>query len=141
MSQINSKGIEHIFLTRYRRLPPEIGNLTELIYVAFGAEKIFSDLAGELPASIVKLKNITHFSLRDTKVNGTLPADLGNMSSLRLFRIYNSFVKGEIPDSVCLLVALHTLILGKNSLTGAPTCIGDLDKLRVLTLSDNSLTG
>jgi hypothetical protein len=95
-------------------IPPDIGDLTELIF--FHVED--GELEGELPSSITKLKKLVKFSLHRTRVSGQLPNALGEMTSLAHFRVFDSFVDGEIPRSICLLKELRYLYLGLNKLTG-----------------------
>jgi hypothetical protein len=75
-------------------------------------------LQGELPGSLIKLKKLTHFSLKNTRVNGHLPTAIGDMVSLTFFEIFGSLVDGEIPQSICLLKDLEYLFLAQNSLVG-----------------------
>jgi hypothetical protein len=59
-------------------IPPEIGNLTNLM--AFGpAENQFS---GQLPTEMGKLRELTHLWLYLNRFNGTLPTELGNLEEL-----------------------------------------------------------
>jgi hypothetical protein len=85
----------------YRRFPPELGDLTELVHLDIASKY---HLEGELPSSLVKLKNLTFFSLKNTKVKGKLPTEIGDIISLTYFAISDSLVDGEIPQSLCLLL-------------------------------------
>jgi hypothetical protein len=49
---------------------------------------------------------------------------------------------GEIPLSICRLVKLSHLCLGKNSISGnIPNCIHELKELKSLLLYNNELNG
>ena len=53
-----------------------------------------------------------------------------------------SGLRGTIPDEVCSLAALESLVMTKNKLSGGlPSCIGQLATLRTLQLSSNALVG
>jgi hypothetical protein len=95
-------------------IPPDIGDLTELIF--FYVED--GELEGELPSSITKLKKLRTFTVLRTRVSGQLPTALGEMTSLTHFQVYDTLVDGEIPRSICLLKELRYLYLGLNKLTG-----------------------
>jgi hypothetical protein len=109
------EGFEQLLLIISSYLPPEIGNLTELVSIVVVENR---ELEGDLPSTIVKLKKLRVLDIQNTQVGGQLPYKLGEMKSLRTLNIFNSFLEGEIPGSICLLSSLEDLNLALNVLTG-----------------------
>jgi len=55
---------------------------------------------------------------------------------------WNNNLSGTIPNSLCELTHLETLIIRQNKVTGPiPTCIGQMSSLKWLQLNDNKFSG
>ena len=119
-------------------LPPEIGQLTELISLRLR----FSRLTGTIPAQIAQLTNLQHLDLKLNGLSGRIPAAIGRMTKLEHVDLNTNGLSGAIPSQLSNLGSLTHLDLGSNDLTGPlPSWLGDLPKLERLYLNDNQLTG
>ena len=119
-------------------IPSEIGNLTNLITLRLG----INQLTGEIPPEIGNLTNLTYLSLLDNQLTGSIPPEIGNLTNLTYLSLgYNQFT-GEIPSEMWNLTNLTLLYLRNNQLTGEiPSEIGNLTNLITLRLGINQLTG
>ena len=95
------------------------------------------------PASIVNLKTLTHLDISSTGFTGTMPIDVAQLTFLRyLFMADTSFDPGPIPDGYQYLQQLRDFSLKASSRTGTiPLWIEDLDRMVLLDLDSNELTG
>ena len=120
------------------QIPPEIGNLTNLIYLYLGG----NELNGQIPPEIGNLINLTWLNLGNNQMTGEIPSEMGNLTNLEgLYLDYNEFT-GQIPPEIGNLFDLINLNLGNNQLTGQiPPEIGTLTNLIYLYLGWNELTG
>ncbi|KAL3504500.1 hypothetical protein ACH5RR_034341 [Cinchona calisaya] len=84
--------IEHFDNALYGSIPPNIGNLSELIYLS-------------LPGN--------HFS-------GVIPIEICKLTTLRHLILFNNSFHRPIPQKIGLLSSLVELDLGENELTGNP---------------------
>jgi uncharacterized protein (TIGR02145 family) len=120
------------------QIPPEIGNLTNLIYLYLGG----NELNGQIPSEIGNLINLTWLNLGNNQMTGEIPSEMGYLTNLEgLYLDYNEFT-GQIPPEIGNLFDLINLNLGNNLLTGdIPSEIGTLTNLIYLYLGWNELTG
>ena len=120
------------------QIPPEIGNLTNLIYLYLDG----NELNGQIPPEIGNLINLTWLNLGNNQMTGEIPSEMGNLTNLEgLYLDYNEFT-GQIPPEIGNLFDLINLNLGNNQLTGdIPSEIGTLTNLILLYLGWNELTG
>ena len=85
---------------------------------------------------------VTHLTLRDNNLVGTIPAELGNLANLQWLSLRSNQLSGAIPAELANLANLQDLWLPGNQLSGAiPAELGNLDNLTTLVLSDNQLSG
>ncbi|GMH03229.1 hypothetical protein Nepgr_005068 [Nepenthes gracilis] len=118
-------------------IPPEIGNLTELIDL----ELADNYLTGKIPAEISRLKNLWQLELYDNNLNGTIPAGFGNLTKLQLFDASNNSLGGDLSE-LRFLTELQSLHLHNNGLSGrVPAEFGEFKNLVDLSLYSNNLTG
>ncbi|GMP36400.1 hypothetical protein CsSME_00008540 [Camellia sinensis var. sinensis] len=119
-------------------LPNSIGNLSNSLQHLDVSE---NQLVGTIPKEIGSLRNLTLLSLAVNNLNGNIPSTLGEVKSLQsLYLGYNNF-HGSIPNEICLLRNLGELYAEKNELSGSiPSCIENLRGLQVIYLPGNKLT-
>ncbi|SVE04386.1 uncharacterized protein METZ01_LOCUS457240, partial [marine metagenome] len=78
-------------------IPPEIGNLTNLIHLYLSA----TQLTGEIPSEIGNLTNLTSLELYFNQLTGEIPPEIGNLTNLTHLWLYNNQLTGEIPIEIC----------------------------------------
>lgn len=138
----NSDGrVTHLALVSNElngRIPPELGDLTELTSLNFNSNQ----LAGPIPAELGALSNLTVMVLSVNNLSGPVPPELGNLTKLTNLNFNGNEFTGSIPPQLGKLSALENLNLSVNDLTGPiPAALGDLASLDTLALSSNQLTG
>ncbi|KAK0584701.1 hypothetical protein LWI29_017397 [Acer saccharum] len=119
-------------------LPPSMGNLTRLEYLALSS----NSFSGPLPPSMGNLTRLEYLDLSSNSFSGPLPPSMGNLTQLEdLFLSYNNF-SGPLPPSMGNLTQLESLVLSFNSFSGPlPPSMGNLIQLVELALSSNHFTG
>ena len=96
-------------------IPPEIGNLTNLVILTLSD----NDLIGDLPSEIGNLTNLSELNLDWNDLTGELPPEIGNLTELTYLRLHDNQVSGEIPSEIGSLTQLINLTLSRNNLTGS----------------------
>ena len=87
-------------------------------------------------------RRVTHLSLDQSGLNGTIPPALGSISALKVLSLSGNDLSGTIPAELGNLSNLTELTVGANRLTGEiPAELGNLANLRTLSLDDNHLSG
>ena len=87
-------------------------------------------------------EQVTHLSLRDNGLSGSLPAALGKMEHLQVLSLDRNSISGSLPTELGNLSNLTRLAMNRNSLTGAiPSQLGSLSNLSIIGLARNSLSG
>ena len=140
-------------------LPPEIGDLTELLHFVAGG----SGLTGTIPSEITQLANLELFWVCCNNLTGTLP-DLTDLVSLTSLSVIDNNLTGTFPEELTLktemvgiylqgnnfsgpvpdlsaLTALEILALGRNSFSGPLPTLGSMPQLSDLNLSENDFSG
>ncbi|MBA0828034.1 hypothetical protein Goarm_012759 [Gossypium armourianum] len=119
------------------KIPPAIGNLTELIEL----ELQYNYLSGEIPAEIGKLHKLWQLELYNNELTGKLPVGLRNLTKLEFFDASANNLEGDISE-VRYLTNLISLQLFENKFSGeVPPELGEFKKLVNLSLYTNLLTG
>ncbi|OIT38096.1 putative lrr receptor-like serinethreonine-protein kinase, partial [Nicotiana attenuata] len=105
-------------------------------------------LQGLIPATIGSLSSLQVISLSRNQLSGVVPASFFcNGSSVNAphairiieFRLANSTLTGEVPESIMNLASLGILDLGGNRFSGLiPQFLGNLTSLRMLSLSGSN---
>ncbi|KAG0225487.1 hypothetical protein BGW41_004690 [Actinomortierella wolfii] len=100
-------------------------------------------MTGALPNSILKMKQLTQFSIANNELDGPLPVGMfGALKKLRVFNINGNGFTGEIGTDVGELEGLIKFDVRANELKGTiPDSIGRCKKLEMLDLGDNHFTG
>ncbi|MEO1052727.1 MAG: T9SS type A sorting domain-containing protein [Bacteroidota bacterium] len=118
-------------------LPPEIGNLTELVELA-----LLGGMNGEIPSELGQLTKLKTLHLGATQLSGSIPEEIGNLTELRILRLQNNKLTGSIPSSIGNLDKVRVVTFGTNNLSGEiPEEISNMTDLQYLNLSRNQLTG
>ena len=115
-------------------IPAEIGNLTNLSYLALWNNQLTS-----IPAAIGNLTSLTSLNLGDNQLS-TLPAEIWNLTNLSSLNLYHNQLT-SIPAAIANLTSLSSLNLRDNQLTSIPLEIWNLTNLDWLNLEGNQLTG
>ncbi|CAN6177845.1 unnamed protein product [Urochloa humidicola] len=115
-------------------LPAEIS--TNISRIEMG-NNMFS---GSIPTSATQLQV---FHAENNRIAGELPADMSKLANLTDFSLPGNRITGSIPASIKLLQNLNSLNMSTNRLSGTipPGSIGQLQALTILDLSGNELTG
>ncbi|KAJ4823896.1 hypothetical protein Tsubulata_026739 [Turnera subulata] len=95
------------------------------------------DLAGVLPASIVKLPYLKRLDVTRNYLSGNIPEDWAS-TKLEYLSIGNNLFSGPVPPELGNLVHLESLVLNANNLTGTlPLALKNLTNLKNLISSNN----
>ena len=119
-------------------IPPEIGNLTNLISLILKENQ----LIGEIPSEISYLTSLTILDLGGNLLTGEIPSEISYLTSLTILDLGGNLLTGEISPEIGILTNLTDLELGGNLLTGEiPSEIDNLVNLTFLHLEYNQITG
>ena len=122
------------------RLPPELGNLTNLLHLWFTNDHL---IEGEIPRELGNLTNLEKIVFTSCDLIGRIPRELGSLTNLRWLAIIdNPLIIGDIPSELYSLTNLEHLNLIDNNLTGelSPE-LGNLTNLTELEICGNKLSG
>ncbi|KAF3456719.1 hypothetical protein FNV43_RR01373 [Rhamnella rubrinervis] len=73
---------------------------------------------GEIPSSIVNLRDLVVLNLSSNSFNGSIPLSLGNIRELESLDLSKNKLSGRIPQQLTDLTFLEYLNLSQNQLTG-----------------------
>lgn len=113
-------------------LPPEIGNLANLIQLDLWSNDLTS-----LPPEIGNLSSLSFLELADNNL-ASLPPEIGNLSNLKILRLWNNNLV-RLPPEIGNLTTLTYLDLWGNNLITLPAEVGNLPNLTQLDLLDNPI--
>lgn len=119
-------------------IPPELGNLTNLEYLALAG----NSFTGGIPGELGNLENLEHLDLENNGLDGEIPAELGNLSNLEYLDLRRNELSGQIPPEIGNLEHLEHLNFTQNNLTGGmPEELANLSNLKNLYLGSNDIGG
>ena len=119
-------------------IPPELGNLADLVYLSLGS----NELSGPVPAELGNLSNLVRLYLYENALSGSIPPELGNLANLETLELSFNALSGPIPTEFANLSNLEILSLSFNALSGTvPVALGNLANLMRLYLRSNALSG
>lgn len=98
------------------QLPPEIGQLTEFVWLDLHGNRLT-----KLPAEIGQLTNLTGLSLRDNQLT-ELPPEIGRLVNLTWLDLSNNRLT-SLPPEISQLTSLNELYLSGNPLPIPPEII------------------
>ena len=133
------------------RIPPELGQLTNLTDLVLGAERWLFDclldfpggsrrneLRGEIPPELGELSGLTTLVLGGLDLSGEIPPELGQLTNLTTLVLGGLDLSGEIPPELGGMTRLAVMRLNGNRLSGRiPPELGDLSRLMTLDLGDD----
>ena len=100
-----------------------------------------SNITGVIPSSIGNLVNLISLAFEKCQIESPLPDQLSTLSSLYRFVAGENRLSGSFPTALCSLESLGYLILFNNAFTGTvPDCINELS-LSYMDLSNNQFSG
>ncbi|CAL5391538.1 unnamed protein product [Camellia sinensis] len=138
---INCTSMVELLVARNKlsgTLPSSIGNLSNSLQELDISE---NQLIGTIPKEIGSLRNLTSLALAYNNLNGNIPSNLGEIKSLQRLYLGGNNFHGSIPNEICLLSNLGELYADENKLSGSiPSCMENLRGLQVMKLSRNKLT-
>ncbi|KAM3337329.1 hypothetical protein P3S68_031654 [Capsicum galapagoense] len=138
--------LEYLNLSRNNlsgTIPPEIGNLTNLIYLDLSINQI----SGKIPPQIGSLARLHTLYIFDNNLNGSILEEIGYLSSLTGLALSTNSLNGSIPASLGNLKNLNYVELFNNQLSDPIPSelenleLGNLKNLNDLGLSNNQLSG
>lgn len=119
-------------------LPPELGDLTQLVTMSFWGNQ----LTGGIPPEFGNLTELITLELQHNDLTGSIPSSVGNLTKLQSFRVRYQDMTGVIPPEIGNCTDLRRLLLGSNQFSGPiPETLGNLTKITMIDLSGNDLTG
>ncbi|PWA34373.1 Leucine-rich repeat-containing protein [Artemisia annua] len=120
------------------KLGPELGSFRKLTTLRLS----YNGFQGPIPAQLFELESLRDLYLSGNNLGGHLSPEIGklrNLESLVLDQV--NFFRGKIPEEIGNLTKLRYLSLQDNSFSGGiPSSIANLTKLESLDLSVNSLS-
>eukprot|EP00526_Cylindrotheca_closterium_P004911 CAMPEP_0113606844 /NCGR_PEP_ID=MMETSP0017_2-20120614/3071_1 /TAXON_ID=2856 /ORGANISM="Cylindrotheca closterium" /LENGTH=635 /DNA_ID=CAMNT_0000515415 /DNA_START=30 /DNA_END=1937 /DNA_ORIENTATION=- /assembly_acc=CAM_ASM_000147 len=118
-------------------IPTEVGLLTALTAL----ELDVTSLTGPIPTEIGLLKRLKQFYAHDSFISGSIPSEIGD-TNLVTFDVYNTLLRGNIPEQLWSLTYLQSLKIFDTELDGSiSTRIGQLRFLEMLEIDDCFFTG
>ncbi|KAM7515112.1 hypothetical protein LguiA_004695 [Lonicera macranthoides] len=139
-------------------IPNTLGNLRYLRRLLIGENNLtreVSTLELRFFNYLTNCKNLELLSISLNQFNGILLASIANLStSLLVFEVFGSKIKGKIPIGIGNLSSLSSIVLDSNELERMgdlylshnklngtiPACLGELSSMRRLFLDSNNLT-
>ncbi|OIW04161.1 hypothetical protein TanjilG_00721 [Lupinus angustifolius] len=76
-------------------IPPELGNLTNLVSLGL----YNNNISGTIPPSLGNLKSLVFLRLNNNRLTGPIPKELVNLRNLKVLDISNNNLCGTIPTS------------------------------------------
>ncbi|XP_017984322.1 PREDICTED: probable LRR receptor-like serine/threonine-protein kinase At3g47570 [Theobroma cacao] len=119
-------------------IPPHLGNLSFLAWIAVGN----NNFHGSLPVELSHLRRLKFINFVNNSFSGEIPSWFGSFTRLERLFLYGNNFGGVIPSSLCSLSRLEVLGLYSNNLNGQiPAEIGNFARLKYLYLDHNQLSG
>lgn len=133
-----------------KHLPPELGNLVNLVELSIACLENLEDLPKEI-SNLKKLKILNLDNGTGCEMNVALPETIGTLQELEVLNLFgaldpNSHERKKVdveskalPVGIRHLTHLQELNLGRNSISSIPPQIKELHKLKKLALDYNDI--
>ena len=147
-------------------MPPEIGLLTNLQVLRLRSPSTtIPSLMGSIPTSIGLLTRLTKIEISGNSLTGFIPTTVGRLVQLKSLNLSSNGLEGDIPyqfDALSKLshlnlshntfsgvfppellrsaIGIEELILNDNRITTVPDEIANLQKLRIIDVSQNQIS-
>ncbi|CAI9089312.1 OLC1v1023869C1 [Oldenlandia corymbosa var. corymbosa] len=119
------------------RLPPELGNLTNLVDFWLTDCNLF----GPIPDSFAKLIRLINFDVANNRLSGSIPSFMSQFITIEQIELFNNSFTGNLPPGWANLTELQRFDASMNGLTGPiPEELCELP-LESLHLYDNRFQG
>ncbi len=114
--------------------PAQIGNLSNLIYLALGG---YSTTTVGFPAFIASLTNLEQLYLVGSQFVGAVPNEIGDLSALQVFSINNSAFT-SLPAAIQNAPVLNTLYFNDVATLTLPVELASVNTLVNLSIAGNT---
>ena len=123
-------------------IPLWLNNLTSLEELnLWGNEMGDPNVLQDIP-NLSRLSNLKLLKLQNNSLTGNIPSWFGDMNSLGGLYLHANNLSGSIPSELGQLTRLRRLWLDRNQLMGSiPPALGNMSNLGTLNLHTNQLTG
>ena len=111
-------------------IPNNIGALENLTHIELPDNEI-----SELPVSFFTLKNLQRVNLSKNKLNG-IDGRFNDLNRLKIFLLSDNKQITNLPDGLCSLTSLVNLPINETSISTLPNCIGKMNNLKDLDISN-----
>lgn len=111
-------------------IPNNIGVLENLTHIELQDNEI-----SELPVSFFTLKNLQRINLSKNKLN-RIDGEFNNLNKLKILLLSDNKQITNLPDGICSLTSLVNLPINETSISTLPNCIGKMNNLRDLHISN-----
>ncbi|XP_058782345.1 receptor-like protein EIX2 [Vicia villosa] len=119
-------------------LPNGFFNLTkDITYIDFS----WSNILGEIPSSLLNLRNLRHLDLSNNQLLGSIPEGIGQLAHIQFLDLSMNMLSGFIPPTLGNLSHIYFLSIGFNNFTGEISNIifSKLSSITVLDLSNSNV--
>ena len=118
-------------------IPLWLNNLTSLEEINLWG----NEMGGSIP-TLSGLSNLKLLKLQNNSLTGNIPSWFGDMNSLSGLYLHANNLSGSIPSELGQLTRLRRLWLDRNQLSGSiPPALGNMSNLGTLNLHTNRLRG
>ncbi|KAK4487012.1 hypothetical protein RD792_006327 [Penstemon davidsonii] len=119
-------------------IPNEIGNLSNLIWLALGD----NELNGIISPTLGKLKSLQRLDLSGNRLQGSIPNNFCNLRNMYEARLSGNRISGQLPTCIGNLLSLQELYLTNNAFSSSlPSSLWSNERIRILNFSNNFFNG
>ncbi len=120
------------------RIPPELGDLRNLVFLNLSA----NGFSGPIPGELGQIPRLEELRLAVNRLSGHIPSSLGDLAQLRVLALGHNLLSGVLPPAIGRLRALEFLDLAENDLEGTlPLEMRSLTRLTHLIAGGNDFVG